>query len=465
VWVNSNFLVVGIPAAGIPGKTDGTGTNAGAAAVFSISGDTWTQQVELVADDAADEDGFGNAVALSGSTALIGAPYDFTQPGDYPGSAYVFVRTGGIWIQQAKLSSSDNITGEFGASVALDGDTAVVGAPGSEADGTYPGSAYVFFRKQGNWGQQAKLTSSNGLPDDEFGASVATIGERAVVGAPNHPVGSLHTGSAYIFDRIGESWSEQGILVSDKLRDRDRFGAAVAVSGDSALVGAFWHDTDSGVDAGSAYVFEKTTAGWAEQAELRASDGAPFDYFGHAVALRDDSALVGARGDDTPAGIDAGSAYLFVRDGNAWRLESKFTAGDAASGDEFGASVALSGDTALIGSWNADLPGAKDAGAAYLFSHIGNGWSQQAKLTSGLDASALDHMGSSVALDGNTALVGAFGDETAGIGAGSAYTFLIGQLPTITQQPQSRTVLRDKPVTFEVTAVGYAPLKYQWRKN
>ena len=205
----------------------------------------------------------------------------------------------------------------------------------------------------------------------------------------------------------------------------DLFGNSVALSGDTALVGMIGDDTLAGANAGSAYVFTRTGTQWSQQAKLTASDGAAGDRFGMSVALSGDTALVGASLDDTPAGVDAGSAYVFTRSGTAWSEQQRLNAGDGAASDEFGRSVALSGNTALVGAYFTDTPAGADAGSAYIFTRPGPLWSQQSKLTAS-DGAASDEFGYSVALSGTTALVGAYRDDSAVTGnldLGSAYLY------------------------------------------
>ncbi|MBN1976554.1 MAG: FG-GAP repeat protein, partial [Anaerolineae bacterium] len=219
---------------------------------------TWTEQAKLTASDGAAEDHFGNSVALSGNTALVGAPYDEVGANYAQGSAYVFTRSGAAWTQQVKLTASDGAASEqFGASVALAGDTALVGAYGDGVganDGQ--GSAYVFTRSGTAWAQQAKLTASDGAEWDQFGISVALSGDAdtALVGAYYDGVGANDgQGSAYVFTRSGTTWTQQAHLTAADGATNDHFGDSAALSGDTALVGAFSDDVGANVDQGSAY--------------------------------------------------------------------------------------------------------------------------------------------------------------------------------------------------------------------
>jgi len=335
------------------------------------------------------------------------------------GAAYVFVRSGGVWSPQAKLVAGDPQAGDgFGWSVALDGDTAVVGAHGENG---YAGAAYVFVRSGGIWSQQAKLVAGDAEAYDQFGLSVALDGDTALVGANGK---SSYAGAAYVFVRSGGSWSQQARLVAGDAAADDWFGHSVALDGDTVLVGAPYEDEGS-KDAGAAYVFVRNGGSWNQQAKLMALDAKPYDWFGYSVALDGDTVLVGAPYEAT-GGSAAGAAYVFVRGGGIWGQQDKLTAADAAAGDQFGGSVALDGDTAVVGAPYED-EGGSVAGAAYVFVR-GNGvWGQQAKLTAG-DAEAGDGFGWSVALDGDTALVGAPYEDDGGSNAGAAYVFVSGDV-------------------------------------
>ncbi|MCU0776062.1 MAG: choice-of-anchor D domain-containing protein, partial [Akkermansiaceae bacterium] len=302
-------------------------------------------------------DRFGISVSVDGDSALVGAELDTTSPGLYTGSAYVFVRSGTMWFQQAKLTAVDGASNDsFGRSVCLHGDTALVGAYyDSTAAGSAAGSAYVFTRSGISWSQQAKLNPTDAAAGDWFGYSIALSGDTALVGAYFADTASgSNAGSAYVFVRSGTTWSEQAKLTAGDGAADDYFGRSVALSGDTALVGAYYDDTAGGADAGSAYIFVRSGISWSEQTKLTAADGAANDYFGSSVALSANTALVGSYYDDTASGANAGSSYVYLRTGNDWTQEAKLTAADGAFNDYFGNSVALSGDTALIGAYADD---------------------------------------------------------------------------------------------------------------
>jgi len=383
------------------------------------------QIAKLTAADAAPSVAFGFSVALSGDWAVVGAPGDNVGVGD-SGSAYVFVRSGGAWLQQAKLTAADAaFRDEFGYSVALSGDTVVVGAYRDDDWGTDTGSVYVFVRSAGVWTQQAKLTAMDATEFDNFGWSVALSGDTAIVGAPSDSDGGALSGSAFVFVRSGGVWTQQAKLTAADAAALDEFGSSVALSGDTAVVGAYGDD-DGGSSSGSAYVFVRSGGVWTQQAKLTAADAAALDEFGSSVALSGDTALIGAHRDDD-GGSSSGSAYVFVRSGGVWTQQAKLTAADAALGEDFGWSVALSGDTGVVGAWHDDGGGA-DRGSAYLFVRSGGVWTQQAKLTAA-DAALGDAFGFSVALSGDTAVVGAIWDDDGGDASGSAYVFDLGLVP------------------------------------
>ena len=388
----------------------------------------WVEEGKVTAGDGAAEDFFGQSVSLSGDAALVGA-YQDDDAGSRSGSAYVFVRTGAVWSQQAKLTASDAEAEDwFGYAVSISGDTALVGAPWEDEVNWGAGAAYVFVRTGAVWSQQAKLMASDATGDEAVGYSVSLFGDTALVGAPLDKHSGAQPGSAHVFVRTGTVWNEVAKLVARDPGAYDRFGISVSLSGGSALVGA-WFDDVAGAKSGSAYVFASSGSVWSQQAKLSASDAAAGHYFGWAVSLSGDSALVGAYGDGH-AGNKTGAAYVFTRTGSAWSQQAKLTAMDAASYDSFGNSVSLSGETALVGArYDDDL--SFGTGSAYFFVRSGAAWSQQAKLTAS-DAAADDHFGSSVSLAGGNALIGAMHDDDSGVDSGSAYVFVQDPPPPVT---------------------------------
>jgi hypothetical protein len=373
---------------------------------------------KLIASDGTADDRFGDSVAVDGDTMIVGAYEAELGLDNHQGSAYVFVRSGTNWTAQAKLTASDGTWGNnFGRSVAISGDTVVVGAPAHAVGANdCQGSAYVFVRSGTTWTEQAKLIASDGAPYTYFGVSVAITGDTVVVGAPEYDA------AAYVFVRSGTTWSQQAKLTATDGTYSDKFGISVGISGETAVVGAWYDDVEDNMQQGSAYVFVRSGTTWTQQAHLNAADGAANDWFGISVAISGDTAVVGARNDDVGANTDQGSAYVFVRSGVTWSQQAHITASDGAANDNFGYSVAISGDTAVVGAYYDDVGGNMDQGSAYVFIENGNTWPERAHLTAS-DA-AFDNFGVSVSINGNTALVGAYSDDVgANTDQGSAYIY------------------------------------------
>ena len=277
----------------------------------------WTQVQKLLASDGAAYDYFGFSVSLDGDTALIGTYFDNSNR--YASeSVYVFTRTGTTWALQAKLFASDGSAGSnFGASVSLDGDTALIGAHFGDDDyGGRSGSAYVFIRTGTTWTQQAKFLASDGAADFEFGRSVSLSGDTALIGEPY----SIN-GSAYVFTRTGTIWTQQQKILTSDGAEYDEFGWSVSLDGDTALIGAHFDDVN-GYSSGSEYVFTRTGTTWTQQAKLLASDGEAGGTFGCSVSLDGDTALIGALGADDN-GYWSGSAYVFKKGGSGLEIDIK----------------------------------------------------------------------------------------------------------------------------------------------
>ena len=394
-----------------------------------------SQEAQLVAGDGAADDWFGYSVAISGDTAVVGAPWhDFGANADQ-GSAYVFVRSGSTWSLQAQLFASNGAADDwFGISVAISGDTAVVGASYDDVGGeVQQGSAYVFVRSGSTWSEQVQLLAGDGSTWDGFGRAVAISGDTAVVGAVTDDVGAnADQGSAYVFVRNGSTWGQQAHLTAADGSASDFFGGAVAISGDTAVVGASYDGAGTNDMQGSAYVFMRSGAVWGLQAHLAAADGAWGDLFGMSVAISGDTAVVGASEDDVGANRDQGSAYVFARSGSTWSQQAHLTAADGASDEWFGWSVGVSGDTAVVGAPRHVVGAKADQGSAYAFARSGSTWSQQAQL-SAVDGAADDWLGMSVAISGDTAVVGAYRNDVGVVadqGSASAFRFAKPGRPT-----------------------------------
>jgi hypothetical protein len=417
------------------------------------STDNWIEEEKLLASDGQEGDNFGCYVSLSGDTALVGAWLDGDN-GYHSGSAYVFIRNNTTWTQQAKLLPSDGEESNlFGWSVSLDNDTALIGAYWDDDNGDESGSVYVFTRKGTTWTQQAKLLASDGAIMDYFGYSVSLSGNTALISAPLDDYNGDASGSAYIFIRTGTTWTQQAKLVAADGAIGDNFGIRVFLAGDTALIGA---STDDDV-RGSAYVFTRANTTWTQEAKLLASDGQSEDFFGYFVSLSGETALIGAPG-DSDYGDSSGSAYVFTRTGTTWTQQQKLLPLDGYVWDYFGYAVSLSGDTAIVSAPQDDDEG-EDSGSAYVFTRTGTTWTQQQKLLAS-DGQAGDTFGWwSVSLNGDSALISSCRDDDNGLDSGSAYVFTKlseNQPPEIPAAPAGPSV-GQKGVEYTFSAVTTDP--------
>ena len=347
----------------------GGNSNQGSAYIFLKAGIIWSQESKLTSSDGKANDNFGVSVSISGDYAIVGAPGDDISTNFKQGSAYIYYRTGSTWTQQAKLTASDGkALDEFGHSVAISGDYAIVGSRYHDVGiNNSQGAAYVFVRTGSTWTQEQKLTSSDGQADDIFGTSVNISGDYVIVGAPGDDVDIYNDqGSAYIFHWTGAIWTQQAkITASDGLPD-DTFGYSVSISGDYAIVGKRFDNVGENFDQGSAYVFHQTGITWTQEAKLTAADGASLDSFGWSVSISEDIAIIGALNDKVGANTSQGSAYVFERTNTNWVLQVKITSTDGDENDFFGGSVCISIDHAIIGAY-ADVVGFNTGqGSAYI---------------------------------------------------------------------------------------------------
>jgi VCBS repeat-containing protein len=421
----------------------------------------WIEQKITASDDAAG-DYFGDSVAVSDSTALVGAAFATVGGNDGQGAVYVFTQSNGTWSQAQKLTANDGAASdEFGTSVALDGSIALVGALYADVNGhIQQGASYVFTQLNGTWSQAQKLTASDGAAGDLFGRSVALSGSTALVGAygANH-----YKGASYVFTKSNGTWSQAQKLTASDGAAGDYFGDSVAVYGSTALVGAAYASIGNNSNQGAAYVFTQANGVWSQTQKLTASDGAAFDEFGSSVSLDASTALVGATFADIGGNNNQGAAYVFTQANGVWSQTQKLTASDGADGISFGDSVAISGSSILVGAAYAGVGGNIDQGAAYVFAQSSGVWNQVQKLAAS-DGADADNFGSSVALDGNTALVGA---QFATIGGGhseqgAAYIYGGNELDLAVSAPATvapgKQYLSQAIVTNSANALTPAPV-------
>jgi len=436
-------------------------------AVYPVTIDpTWSQIKILTASDGTDNALFGNGVAISNDTAIVGA-YQAAGGGTQRGEAYIFQKDKGgtnNWGQVKILTASDGTdNAQFGWSVAISNDTAIVGAVVAPGGGTKRGEAYIYQKdKDGtnNWGQVKVLTASDGTDNALFGISVAISNDTAIVGANNAPGGGTNRGEAYIYqkDKDGtNNWGQVKVLTASDAVDFADLGTSVAISNDTAIVGA--HTAPGGgTQRGEAYIFQKDKDGtnnWGEVKVLTASDGADNAQFGYSVGISNDTAIVSAN-QAAGGGTQRGEAYTFRKDKdgtNNWGEVKILTASDGADNAQFGWLVAISNDTAIVGAYQA-AGGGSQRGQAYTFRKDTGGtnnWGQE-QILSASDGADNAGFGWFVAISNDTAIVGAYQAAGGGIKRGEAYIFVIP--PTVTGiSPTSGTTAGGTSVT--VTGTGF----------
>lgn len=375
-------------------------------------------------------------------------------------------------VQEAFLKAANAEMGDFyGWSVVIEGGTAVVGAVGEDSDGSSPadnserasGAVYVFVKSGGNWVPQAYLKAAIGEVEDSFGLSLALSGDTLVIGAPYEDSASREingdatdnlasdAGAAYVFTRSGSIWTQQAYLKASNADPEDQFGHSVAIEGDFILVGA-WLESGNAVvvdgdqsnndapEAGAVYAFARTGSTWAQSAYLKAPNSGEGDWFGVSLDLDGGTAVIGALFEDSDAtGVDgdgagnlspdSGAAYLFTLSNSIWTHAAYFKASNTGVGDIFGASVAISGDTVLVGApWEASNAtgiggdqldnSATDSGAAYLFTLENGDWSQTHYIKA-TNTEPYDTFGTCVAVEGAIAAIGAPGEDSGSQGIDS----------------------------------------------
>jgi len=375
---------------------------------------------ELFASDGATGDLFGWSVSISGDYALIGVVED-DDNGEYSGSAYIFKRDGTVWTEQLKLLPSDGDEREcFGGSVSIDGDYAIIGASHDDDNGCSSGSAYIFKYNGTVWTEQSKLLPSDGKNNNTFGCSVSIDGDYAIIGALGNKDNGEYSGSAYIFKRDGTVWTEQSKLLPSDGGQFQAFGNSVSINGDYAIIGAPG-DNDNGYCSGSAYIFKRNGTVWTEQSKLVPTDGEPYEAFGlESISIDGDYAIIGARGNDDN-GYRSGSAYIFKRDVNIWTQQVKLFPSNKDDIQYFGRSVSIDGNYTIIGAFG-DRDNGYDAGSVYVFKRNGTTWSRHVKLLAP-DGKKDDCFGWSVAINSDYTIIGAAGADGNEPGSGSAYVF------------------------------------------
>jgi hypothetical protein len=344
--------------------------------VFQRRSEAWVRGDVLRVPDATVEDLFGVSMAADDETLVVGAQFADARGAD-SGLACVFERRNEHWRQAAVLSANDAAAGDqFGLTVSVSGEMIAVGARLADSRAADTGAAYVFTRIDGTWQQARKFIASDGKPGDIFGR-VSIDRDVLVVSADLNDERGFNAGKAYAFQNRRGTWVEVAQITSDDGTARDEFGVSLALKGDTAVFGAIGSDIQ-GEEAGAAYVFEQGDTGWAQMARLTASDGAMRHWFGFSVAAGHDTIVVGAP-NHSGHGTRAGAAYVFERRAGVWTEAAKLTASDVAPATGFGSTVAISGNTIVVGRL---LKGeGTSSGTAYVFERRNGRWSETTRLT------------------------------------------------------------------------------------
>ncbi|MDE0298360.1 MAG: hypothetical protein OXN17_06980 [Candidatus Poribacteria bacterium] len=357
---------------------------AGAGRIFTRNRRKWEKTAELVAHDRnldqpkPGQSGFGFAVSLSGRTgrtiadyAIIGAPGDDGAAKD-AGAAYIYAFSGKNWKQEMKITAADAVAGDaFGFVVSIDGTAAVVGAPKADIGAAKnAGAAYVYVRDANGWKQHAKLKPKDLARSDALGEAVDIQKDTAIIGAPGHTHdGVRFAGAVFVFVREGDAWRERAKLTADDAAPSDRFGVSVDIEGDNVIVGSLLNDAGGTKDAGAAYIFVRDGNNWKQGAKLTAPGKKKGDHFGAGVATTGKIAVVGAPL-RKEGGLGGGAAYSFVNVNGVWEKAVTVAPDDAAPNLVFGSTIAISGDTIVVGSGAAPevAAGFGNGTAAYVYS-------------------------------------------------------------------------------------------------
>ncbi len=373
-------------------------------------------RLKLIPGDGGDGQEFSWSVAVDGATVLVGA---FGRSADtIAGGGYFFERIGGAWMETAKLVSPGTGFDGFGQAVALDQDRALFGARYDDTRGTDAGAAFLFARVGGSWTLEAPLTALDGSADDEFGQTVALSGDTALLGAAYDDEDGAFAGSAYVFQRVDGVWTQVLKLKADDAKTGDVFGASVAVDGDLLAVAAPGDDT-FGSNTGAVYVFRREQGSWIKETKITPGNLSEHAGFGHAISLSGEILLVGAYGNDEQA-QDAGAAFVYRRSGTSWTEEAKLLATEPGQNHILGFSVAIDGDLAIAGAFGDRHGGTlSQAGSAHVFRRQAGQWSHVARLIDTTPESQ-EYFGFSVAAGGEHVLVGSPDDHELGFARGGA---------------------------------------------
>ena len=425
VALDGELLVIGARGDDVMGVSD-----AGSAYLFEFQGTGWFERAQVYENNPGDTHYFGSSVAISNRRIFAGVEQgdkvlaDITQV-DGSGTGYVFQLEDHV--EGTALTASDGDVGDnFGYSISLHNDRAIVGAFSDYVNPFLVGGAAYIYEWDGTaWSETQKIGSSIPGRHSYFGLDVAMYGDRALVAARDEDdfVGPTFKAVVYAFEWDGTSWVETEIIDIPEPDDINEWEGeikhiSVSLYGDRALVGAGWFDFSDFTSHGAAFIYEWDGSAWIQTASLMPSAGVVGNTFGADVSLHKDLAVVSALHQDP-----GGAAYVFEWDGLTWNEIATLTPSDGETPDDFGVSVAIQGDRALIGAENNKVNGVFIQGAAYMFERDGDTWSETAKLTAKSGAEE-DYFGTSVAMDGDLVVIGNRRSDEIGItDAGSAVVF------------------------------------------
>ena len=400
--------------------------------IFLFSVDTQNEVQKLTANDAAASQYFGCSSAIDGNWLVMGAKGD-TYYGSGSGAAYVYHFENGSWVQHSKLlSDSGNNDDDFGYSVAISGYNIIIGAPGDDDNGYNVGSAYIFNYNGTNWTQTTELHAIDGASSDYYGYCVDISGDYAIIGAYGDDDNGSKSGSAYIYKLENGTWSHDTKLTASNGSAEDNYGLAVCIDDDFVIVGAEREDS-RGNNSGLAYIYHLQNGNWLERWTIYGADTWNGENFGIAVDLDNRYAVIGATGQDDN-GVDSGCAYVFRYLNEAWYQQDKIVPSDGAEDARFGSSVAISGNSVIVGASMADAQGMM-SGAAYLFQLDSGSWIEQKQLLP-TDGASMDFAGGAVSISGDIVVVDCQRDDSGSNDAGAGYVFNISgySVPPTEQQ-------------------------------
>jgi len=376
---------------------------------------------KLLPSDGQGLDEFGISVDVSGDLAVVGAWND-DDNGTDSGSAYVFRFDGTSWVEEVKLLASDGAEGDnFGYAAAVAGNVVVVGARDDQDNGFRSGSVYVFRYDYefGSWMEATKLTAFDGAPGDRFGISVGMDGAYVAVGAMLDDDDGTESGSVYVYRGNGQDMVWEAKLRPTDGKAEGRFGSSVDVSGNRLAVGARGNGVGSLNVSGGAYVFRRDGLGWSQDAKLMQT---PATHTGDGPSVGIDWNLVVVGSPlSSLNGVSSGTAHVFRRGPVSWSHEAVLAPSDATPVDRFGASVGVSDGAVLVGSPFDDDRGT-DSGSAYVFRFDRSQWVEEYKLKAFFESS-LERFGNAVRIEDGVAFVGSHFDDETGYGSGSVYVW------------------------------------------